>query len=259
MSTALVTGASSGIGRCTAITLATSYNLILSGRNVERLEQTKAQCLQANPNCQITLWPYDLSVTSNLEADFKAFLKDFRAQHQNEGINKFAHIAGGGKMKHQHLTTESDYLSRFCLHCISAALIIKILNSRANDKALDAVVLLSSHNSQRAVQGYGYYQASKAGAEAMARCLAVELAPRVRLNTVKAGLVQTPLTQEIFDNPELFKVYNEHCISGIAQPQDIANVVEFLLSDKARMITGEAIIADGGMVLDGSVHLRLGK
>lgn len=268
MATALITGASSGMGQATALTLAPSYDLVLCGRNVERLEQTKAQCLEQRPDCTVTLWPYDLAQTSNLEQDFKAFLSSWRAEHNDAGITKFAHCAGSikfahcacsGKMKHLHLVAEADFLSCYQLHCVSAGLIIKTLCSRYNQRALDAAVLLTSHNSMRAVQGYSFYQASKAAAETMARCLAIELAPKVRVNVVKPGLVQTPMAQEIFDTPEILAAYQARCPSGITQPQDVAQVVAFLLSDQARMITGEAIIVDGGSSIDGSIRMSLGK
>ena len=259
MATALITGASSGMGQATALTLAPSYDLVLCGRNIERLEQTKAQCLKQRADCTVTLWPYDLTQTSNLEQDFKTFLSSWRAEHNDAGIAKFAHCAGGGKMKHLHLVTEADFLSCYQLHCVCAGLIIKTLCSRYNQRALDAAVLLTSHNSMRAVQGYSFYQASKAATETMARCLAIELAPKVRVNVVKPGLVQTPLAQEIFDTPEILAAYQARCPSGITQPQDVAQVVAFLLSDQARMITGEAIIVDGGTSIDGSIRMSLGQ
>ncbi len=256
MATALITGASSGVGHATALSLASSYDLVLSGRNLERLEQTKAQCLALRPDCHITLWPYDLTQTDSLERALKDFLATWLSQHP-EGIAKLVHCAGGGKMKHLHMVTEADFLSCYRLHCVSAGLIIKTLVGRANNRALNAAVLISSHNSQRAVQGYGFYQASKAAAETLARCLAIELAPQVRVNVVKPGLVQTPLSQDIFDSPQMLQAYQERSPSGVAQPQDIAPVIAFLLSDDARMVTGEAIIVDGGTSIDGSIRLRL--
>lgn len=259
MATALITGASSGMGQATALNLAPSYDLLLCGRNLERLEQTKAQCLALRQSCVVSLWCYDLTQTEQLESALKDFLTSWRAEHNDAVVSKFVHCAGGGKMKHLHLVTESDFLSCYKLHCVSAGLIIKTLCSRFNQRALDAAVLLTSHNSMRAVQGYSFYQASKAAAETMARCLAIELAPQVRVNVVKPGLVQTPLAKEIFDNPEILASYQERSPSGITQPQDVAQVVAFLLSEQAHMITGEAITVDGGTAIDGSIRMHLRK
>ena len=77
----LITGASSGLGRETAIYLSESRNLILNARNIERLEETKSLCKSTS---DIILWPYDLSLINDLELNFVEFIKNIRLERSIE-------------------------------------------------------------------------------------------------------------------------------------------------------------------------------
>ncbi len=92
------------------------------------------------------------------------------------------------------------------------------------------------------------YAASKGGVGALTSAMALDLAPHnIRVNSVAPGFIHTGLTAQAFDNPEIRK-FSESLIpmGRIGQPQDIANVVLFLLSDLADYMTGETLFVDGG-------------
>lgn len=319
MATALITGAGTAIGQATACALAPAYDLVLCDRNVVRLEQTKSYCLELRPQSHIALWPYDLTTTASLEADFTSFLSS-SLPSPPESISKFVHCACGDPIKQLHAVHEEDFLKCFRLHCVSAGLIIKTLIGAANHGALNSVVLTAEPNHPRTHQGFGFYQASKMAVETMARALALELEPTVRVNVVKPGLVQARPWPNVFvlghveyqlgphtesaallhlgmqPGPKhLFKskLFEAKCRQApehkppqplpqpgwgpgpknpptraelshgrLAQPQDIAPVIAFLLSDAARMVTGEAItgeviIVDSGNSIDGSIRMRI--
>ena len=83
-----LTGASSGVGRELAIYLSGSYNLIINGRNEERLSETRALCKN-----NVLIWPYDLTYTTTLEDDLSGWIKD-----NDISIVSFVHCAGLMKM-----------------------------------------------------------------------------------------------------------------------------------------------------------------
>ncbi|HRA17991.1 MAG TPA: SDR family NAD(P)-dependent oxidoreductase [Flavobacteriales bacterium] len=94
--------------------------------------------------------------------------------------------------------------------------------------------------------GQSNYAASKAGVVALTRVLALELGPsNVRVNAVAPGLIDTPLTQSL--EPEVLqRLIAAQPTRTMGQPVDVAHTVAFLLSDKARFITGQTLYVDGG-------------
>jgi len=110
-----------------------------------------------------------------------------------------------------------------------------------------SIVALSSLGSTRVLPGYGGVGASKAAIEALARYLAVELAPRIRVNVVSPGVVDTdalthfPMRDEMLD-----KASSSTPAGRLVTPEDVAATVAFVTSDAASMITGQTIVVDGG-------------
>lgn len=111
-----------------------------------------------------------------------------------------------------------------------------------------SVVGISSLGSRGYIPGYAAMGAAKAGLEALTRQLAVELAPRVRVNTVCGGLVRTdalryfPAGAEMLDAAERLTP-----LGRVGTPADIARVVALLVDPRAAWITGQTIVADGGL------------
>jgi len=122
-------------------------------------------------------------------------------------------------------------------------------------------VALSSVDAQRPVAGLAHYCASKAGLESLVRVAALELASAgVRVNAVAPGVVETPLMDAVLAEPEVLAEFLEHIPLGrVAEPLEIASVVAFLLSDDARYVTGQTLIADGGMALREHAQLPMSR
>ena len=114
-----------------------------------------------------------------------------------------------------------------------------------------AVVAVSSHGSRRFIPDYGVIGASKGALEALVRQLAVELAPQgTRVNAVSAGPVRTGVLRLIPQAEERERLMAARTPLGrIAEPEEIAAVIAFLLSPDARWIVGQVVIADGGLSL----------
>jgi 3-oxoacyl-[acyl-carrier protein] reductase len=109
------------------------------------------------------------------------------------------------------------------------------------------IVNLSSIVASRGGRGQVNYAAAKAGVEAMTRALAAELARKnVRVNCVAPGCIGTDMTSEVRERHE--ELIKSRILMGrLGAPEEIANVVEFLLGDGASYITGQTIHVDGGM------------
>ena len=95
------------------------------------------------------------------------------------------------------------------------------------------------------------YATSKAGIEMMTKTMALELAKdNIRANLVAPGAIETNMNRELKENKEILdKVLKQIPIKRIGNPEEVANVVEFLASDKASYVTGTTFYVDGGMTL----------
>ena len=240
---ALVTGASSGIGRSVAIELSQRYNLVLNGRDVARLEETKAACCA---DAELCLCPLDLGNIDALADAFAAFIRD-----KDLRIASFVHCAGVSRLLPVRGTRLGDLRDTFNTNVFAPFLIVQTLASRRiNGDALKSVVFISSNISNRGSKAFAAYGASKSGLDGLMRCLAVELAPNVRVNSVLPGAVKTRMTESIFSNDEVVARMKSQYPLGLGQTCNIADAVSFLLSDKAAWITGQQITVDGGATIN---------
>jgi NAD(P)-dependent dehydrogenase (short-subunit alcohol dehydrogenase family) len=239
----LITGASSGIGRQIAVGLSATFNIVLNGRNIEKLIATKEKCSTSNE--QIILVK-DLNDMAGLEEQLSIFIRENDIE-----INYFVHCAGYMKLVPLKMLTTETIITTLTTNLISAALIIKVLiNHKLNDAALISAVLISSNISNFGAKAFNIYGASKAGLDGLMRCLATELAPKVRINSVLPGAVKTEMTESIFRDQETVKRIEATYPLGLGRANDIFEIVEFLLSEKARWITGQQFTVDGGRTIN---------
>ena len=110
------------------------------------------------------------------------------------------------------------------------------------------MVFISSINGMRGKFGLAGYSASKAGLIGLTRTLARELGPSgIRVNAVAPGYILTDLTSRL-DPRFLEKAREESALGRLGQPEDVADVVAFLASPRARHVTGEVLRVDGGQL-----------
>jgi NAD(P)-dependent dehydrogenase (short-subunit alcohol dehydrogenase family) len=235
----LITGASSGIGRCIAQELSASRRLVLSGRNEEKLEAARAECADSERHL---VWVEDLGETAGVGDSLTTFMS-------SEGVcvDHFIHSAGTFAIQAIRSVDMSRVLRMFNVNLFSAVEILRVLvRRRVNSRTLRSITFISSIASRLGVKGYSAYAASKGGLNALARSLAVELAPDIRVNAVLPGGIETEGTRGLFADPALSEEMAAKYPLGLGQVQDIANAVEFITSEKARWITGQEIVVDGG-------------
>ena len=239
----LVTGASSGIGRAVAIELSKRHNLVLNGRDAARLEETKSAC---SPAAEIGVCLFDLGDVDGLSERVASMIRD-----KGVKISSFVHCAGVSRLLSVRGTRLGDLRDTFNTNVFAPFLIVQALASRRiNGEALKNVVFVSSNISNRGAKAFAAYGASKSGLDGLMRCLAVELAPNVRVNSVLPGAVRTRMTEGIFANEEVVARMRAQYPLGLGDTSNIADAVSFLLSDKASWITGQQITVDGGATID---------
>ena len=127
------------------------------------------------------------------------------------------------------------------------ALMQVIASKKINKDSLENVVVISSVNAKMGVKGYSVYASLKASMLGLMKSLAVELAPKVRVNAVLPGAIKTRTTQFLFNSQDEI---NPRYVLGEGKCENISNTIDFLLSDKAEWITGQEIVVDGGLTIN---------
>ena len=239
----LVTGASSGMGKETAIALANNgAEVILVGRDEQRLE---ALC-RSLPNTGHGFYPFDLGRINKIIA----FLKEIVPIHgQLSGI---FHSAGIECILPINMIKESHMDSVFSVSLKAGLMLAKGFNLSAIHAQGDkSFVFMSSVSALRGQQGLSVYAASKGAIESTTRALAVELAPKsIRVNSIMAGAIQTEMHERIIGNlsEKGIREYESKHLLGFGEASDIANGALYLLSEASKWVTGTALCIDGGYI-----------
>jgi enoyl-[acyl-carrier protein] reductase III len=112
-----------------------------------------------------------------------------------------------------------------------------------------SIVAISSLGAQRVLENYVLVGTSKAALESVVRYLAVELAPKIRVNAVSGGVVETGALEHFPNKDEMLESGRSNPVGRLVEPDDIAGAVAFLCSPDADMIRGQTIVVDGGYSL----------
>jgi NAD(P)-dependent dehydrogenase (short-subunit alcohol dehydrogenase family) len=239
----LITGATSGIGKEIAIQLSSTNNVVLHGRSLEKIVDVEKLC---DSKSEVLKWVCDLEKIEEVESSLVSFLSDNSIE-----ITKFVHSAGVMKMIPLKMSTLNIFQQTFNVNVFAPNFICKVLiNKKANSSALNSAVFISSNISNYGAKAMSSYGASKSAIDGLMRSLAVELAPKVRLNSVLPGAVETEMTKDILGNGDVKERMLATYPLGIGTPNDIFQVVSFLLSENARWITGQQFTIDGGRTIN---------
>ena len=239
--TAIVTGASSGIGKKVAAQLAASgANLVVVGRNRSRLHQT-AQTIR-------TLGGSVHVVEADLRRPLGISLAVDEAIARFGTIDILVHAAGVYEpCPLDDLTPES--FERTWTTNVQAPLVLTKATLPHMRKSGGAVTFVSSISATVGFANEAAYAGAKAAVEGLTRALAVELAPSgIRVNCVAPGFTETPMNQSIrTSRREVIDAAEACTLAGrLAKAEEIASAVAFLCSDEAHYIYGTVLRVDGG-------------
>lgn len=244
--TAIVTGASRGVGRATVLRLAEGgANVVINFlKEKEKAEEVANACLQLGVGA-ITVQ----GDSSSLDDAYKiaeATVKNFGSIDLlvlNAGIWQGAPIE---EMK------EEVWDSVLRTNLKSAWAMTRACVPEMKKAEKGAIVLVSSTAGQRGEANYSCYAASKGGQISFTKSLATELAPKIRVNAVAPGWIETAMVRPVFEDEEYKRqVIDSIPLKRVATTDDVALSICFLLSDWARHITGEILNINGGTVLCG--------
>ncbi len=233
----LITGASSGMGALCAKQFSSSHRLIMASENLEMLQEVWREC--TNPEQHI-LWHCNFATERE---SIMQSLTDLLKQH-DAVVDKYVHFAGLTKLLPLKAFSIPNIDLIFNVNFFSILEIMKALLKKSNAKALNNVVLISAMVSERGNVGNSIYAASKGAINSLVYTLARELAPDIRINALLPGAIETPMSQNL-DEDYVAEMTHDTPL-GWGQPQDVIDYVEFLLSEKAKWITGQTLFVDGG-------------
>lgn len=238
----LITGASSGIGRYLAVTLSHDHNLIIQGTDISKLKETQTMCENHN---SVIEWLIDFTTDESIEDNLTELISSLKIS-----VEGFIHCAGIVGLKPARLISPLDIRLSFCVNTFSAIEISSVLiRKKINGPSLKNILFMSSIRTHQGESGYALYASSKGALEALARSLAVELAPQIKVNTLVMGAINTPMSKDYFSNPKLMnKAINDYPL-GLGSVEDIAGIVGFLLSSNSRWVTGQSFFLDGGKTI----------
>jgi NAD(P)-dependent dehydrogenase (short-subunit alcohol dehydrogenase family) len=144
--------------------------------------------------------------------------------------------------------TEEDFDKVVSLNLKGSFFAMQAAGRRMSEQGSGSIILFSSIRSQVVEPGQGVYAATKSGTLQMVRALAAELGDKkVRVNAVAPGVVETPLTAQIKNNPEWYNAYaTKGALGRWAQPSEMVGAVVYLASEAASYVTGTLMLVDGG-------------
>lgn len=236
--TILVTGASSGIGRCTAIECSKmGARLVVTGRNKDRLEETFNQ-LQGNGHISIVadMTSYD---------DIVRLIDEVPAL---DGLSNNAGITKVVMVKHLQAQDLNNILNT---NTISPILLTQLLAKRNKLNKGASIVFTSSLAGNYCVHyGESMYAASKGAISGFAKGAALDLSrSRIRVNSVCPGIVRTNIFNGVLTEEELEAKQQYFPLKRFGEPSDVAYAIIYFLSDASCWVTGAELKIDGGYTL----------
>jgi len=233
----LVVGASSGIGKQVAIQLANDYTVIAIARRTAELD--KLQEFGIIPEV------FDVVKLDSIAQFVKSTAKEFGK------IKSLVYCAGVQNVKPLRMLKIDEAKELFDVNYFGALFFAKAFSSKmVYAKNNPSITFISSIAGNKPEEGILNYSASKAAIDNLTKGLAKEIVS-IRTNAIAPSFLKTNMTNQfnhIYTNEFIEKVEKDYPL-GIGNTKNIANMVEFLISDKASYVTGEIIKVDGGASL----------
>jgi 3-oxoacyl-[acyl-carrier-protein] reductase len=240
MKYALITGASRGIGRAVALSLAEQYSIIINYHsNSECAQEVKHLIEEKGGHAE--LLPFDVADPKAIESA----IDSWEAAHPDEFISVLVNNAGIRRDNVMFMMSEDDWHSVLDTNMngffyITRRLLKHMMPRRHGGR----IINMASLSGLKGMPGQVNYSAAKAALIGATKALAQEVAPRnITVNAVAPGFIQTDMTKELPED-ELKRLIP---VGRFGKPEEVAAVVAFLASDAAAYVTGEVINVNGGL------------
>lgn len=223
----LIIGASTGIGRQTALQLQAGGNRVFGTYFKNMVEASDAG---------VEYHPLDvLSQEPGL-----GFLPD--------RLDGLAYCPGSISLKPFHRISPDTFMADYDLQVVGAIKVIQAALPRLKQAGQGSIVLFSTVAVQTGFNFHSLISSSKGAIEGLTRSLAAEFAPTIRVNAIAPSLTDTPLAAQLLSSDEKRQTNAQrHPMKKIGSPSDMANMAVFLLTNQSSWITGQVLHVDGGM------------
>jgi NAD(P)-dependent dehydrogenase (short-subunit alcohol dehydrogenase family) len=226
MSNYFIIGASSGIGQQLASQLAVSGHQVYATYFRNKL-------LSENENIQ---YNYLNVMDDEIKPDFLP-----------ESISGLIYCPGSINLRPFERIKPADFVSDYQLQVVGAVKTIQAVLPRLRKSDYASIVLFSTVAVQTGLSFHSQVSASKGAVEGLTKALAAEFAPSIRVNCIAPSLTDTPLAATLLNSEQKREANAQrHPLKRIGTAKDIADLAEFLISEKAGWITGQIIHVDGG-------------
>ncbi|HZR14931.1 MAG TPA: SDR family oxidoreductase [Acidimicrobiia bacterium] len=241
----IVTGGGTGIGAaCAAELAAHGARVTICGRTASTLEAAASRIAdRARHGGSVRHVVADVTVEDDVA---RVVDEACRADGALRGV--VANAGGGGGMGPYHLQDVGEFTRVLHLNVLGTMLCLKHALPRMVAAGGGSFVGMSSIAGHVTHPYFGAYPVAKAAIEEMMRNAADEYGPvNVRCNAVRPGFIATEIMEGIPRDSPVYASYIENTpLGGVGEPEDVARLVRFLVSDEARWITGQVINVDGG-------------
>jgi 3-oxoacyl-[acyl-carrier protein] reductase len=240
--TALVTGASQGIGRACALELARrGAHVALAARNTDKLAEVAQEIAAAGGTAKA--FALDISSEESIKAGAKAVIAEFGK------VDILVNNAGITRDILSMRMKRADWDDVLTTNLTGAFLLTQALMMQMVKNRWGRIINITSVVGETGQAGQANYAASKAGLIGLTKSLARELASRtITVNAVAPGYIETAMTAILTDDQK--NAMTQHIPLGrVGTDMDIANAVAFLASDEASYITGHTLDVNGGMYM----------
>jgi len=236
----LITGASSGIGRATAIYLSKlGAKTVLLARNEDRLNDTIIQ-LENDGHMYIVA---DLAESEDMTHIFD------KSVENGTKLSGLVHSAGFSQVIPINMLTKDRMQKEMNINYFSFIELVRQFSKKKYNQG-GSIVGVSSIAADKAEQCQTNYSASKAAMNIAAQALSLELAKKqIRINTVMPGAVYTSMAMHMEESGIDMSEIEKLQLLGMGKAEQVASVIAFLLSDMSSFITGRNVFADGGRFL----------
>jgi NAD(P)-dependent dehydrogenase (short-subunit alcohol dehydrogenase family) len=234
----IIGGVSGGIGSALAKRLIKSGNTVVGfARDQKRLDELQAE------HPEIRTYRCDATDPEALKSCFDEIKSSF------EQIDAYVHAIGSIFIKPAHLTSDEDWNQTLQTNLYSAFYALRAVTAHMNKQSSGSCLFFSTSAARAGIANHEAIAAAKGGIEAMVRSAAATYASRkIRVNAIAPSLTDTPLAGPMTQNSKMLEASRRmHPLNDIAQPDDVASLAEWLLSENAKFVTGQIFALDGGI------------
>lgn len=241
MKSVLITGTNRGLGKVLVKKMASEgYKIYAHARKMSAEFEEYLKQMSEEYNVQIMPVYFDVTDSSDMKSAIKSI---YQSKASIDVLINNAGIAHGGLFR---MTSISDIRKVYDINLFSAMELIQLVSRGMEKKKCGNIVNIASISGLDLSAGNCAYGTSKAALISFTKTLAAEFTPLgIRVNAVAPGLLNTDMAKQM--EADAYKeMVGRSLMNRLGTPEEIAEVVAFLVSDKASFISGQVIRADGG-------------